>query len=289
MAYQKKLDQWILSISNSMDLRITTLDWPGQYFPGLNDIEAAMVFHGSKFSGRGADQSPEIALYKAIVESIERIVCRNHMISTQGVAGHLSIEQAKDNAYLEFIERYAYGLHIQELRPFKPIISYQRKIFKTNGNVLNLNLHALKMISPENLNSIVFIAEGISTSESFGGVLGLACERDEQIAIKKASIECFRNLIPAINGIFDDNIFDDSVDNSPNFSGVKTLLDPNYCSNFLDQFIKKSNSKISGQFPKIYPEFTELNLPTELSDCPILFARCTDKFGTCIHNAELVG
>ncbi len=49
MAHQKKLDQWILSISNKMDLRATTLNWSEQYFTDLNDIDVSLIFQNKKY------------------------------------------------------------------------------------------------------------------------------------------------------------------------------------------------------------------------------------------------
>lgn len=174
-----------------LDVRVKNCTWIRQVFPDWYDLDVSIKVAGKVFFGRGSDRNADTALSKAFCEAVERSVCHTHGISSLGVAGHITANDAKKNAKLEYIERRAIFHHFSKgLRPEEIPVNFEiQNRYREHG--INLNLFRLESKEA----AVIFcIANGLECPTPFGGILGLGADMDNESAAKKTIIECLRNL-----------------------------------------------------------------------------------------------
>ena len=121
MANNQRLGQWALNQAKAVKLHVTRLEWIGDFFPGFTDLQVKIEIDSKVFEGRGSDLDKDVALAKGLTEAIERFICFSNRITSLGVAGHYDFEKAKENAFLEFIERSLLSYHYENKIPMRKL------------------------------------------------------------------------------------------------------------------------------------------------------------------------
>ncbi len=294
MACQKELTDWILSHAEALDLRVQKLTWIEEFFDdGWFDLDVSMQIDGKRYSGRGAAKDDDTALAKGFCEAVERFICTTKKISSTGVAGHFDSVCAKANAELELIERIAVANHFGKRIPFERVYNETVTVALLGGRSANLNVHIVKMVAPSNFSAILCLAEGVTTGEAIGGIVGLGCGLDQTVAITKARVECLRNVtalraepLDAITKLEFDKIMKPTARDSQ-----RLLLDTSYCQNLMDGLIKGEPSKsTSCDFPDFHANFEKLEIADQIfQNCPLTFFRSTNALSSSAVDLEWVG
>lgn len=292
MADQQRLTNWILAQQDRLDLQVTELTWINSYLPGWSDLEVTITVDGQNYSGRGADESEDVALGKATCEAIERYLCTIHGISSIGVAGHVDDSRAMEGARVELIERSLMRFHFENEVPMSLVSSEDIRIDLV-PNPVKARIHAFKSIAFRDLSAVVCLAEGLSTGSEFGGVLGLGCDGDAERATLKARIECFRNLtalaVEPMRSITETD-FRAIIDPSPQ-DRRGLLLDQTYCTKLLTR-ISGSCTTIDykADLFDIQPAWQKLTVESpQFTTAPLHFYQCYDRLRIAIPHLEFVG
>lgn len=117
MAYQTLVAaNWLVSKKSELEVKFHEFKWGTGYGIPLFDFEISIL--GGHHSGRGSSTDQNLAFEKAAAEALERFVCFENGISTEGVAAHSIAELADHNAGREAIERYLFHWHLNTKTPF---------------------------------------------------------------------------------------------------------------------------------------------------------------------------
>lgn len=295
MASHEELSRWVLKNAEALNLQALKLDWIYNYFKETTDISVKIEVESNIYSGRGSDRNPDLALMKGVTEAIERFVCAKNMISSVGVAGHYCLDHAKENSFLEFIERFAIWFHFNQEVGMNPIDPGQetKDIFintKDHG-AISLKVHHFQMDVPEGFFGVFTLAEG-TDAFNIGGIMGAAVARSLEEAHKKSSIECFRNVAALATHTQESITIKEfrKILNPSSHDSQKLLFNKSYCKDLLKiLFNKRSEKKIFVlSLEKLI--FTELGYATSvLRDCPLKFTRCLDQDENPAPDTEFVG
>lgn len=292
MAYNERLNQWILSTAKDLNLRVTKLDWINSYYKGYSDIAVKIEIDSKIYEGRGSDIDSTTALMKAVTEAIERFVCRTNKISSVGVAGHYDINSAKENSLLEFIERFVISHHFNKKSGMLLSSTKNVSIKTKDFGILDLKIHQFRMNTPKNYFGVFTLAEGIDTGFEIGGIMGASVARNLEEAVRKSSIECLRNVVAlaehsrvSIN--FDQFI---KIERPTSEDSQNLLFDKQYCQSLI-QVISTSNPDQT--FPGLNLHnliFEDLKYSSAvLANCPLKFIRCLDQDRNPAPETEFVG
>lgn len=294
MAHIERLGPWALTHAKALNLQVLRLEWVRDYFPGYTDLQVKIEIDSKIFEGRGSDLNKDIAFAKGLTEAIERYVCFSNGVTSLGVAGHYDFENAKENAYFEFIERSFLNFHYKNKAPMKKISSKALNInVSGHDNTFPFKMYHFQMSVGGGLFAVFSLAEGLSCSPQFGGIMGASVSSDLASAITKASIECMRNV--AALGLYRIEPLshqDFQRINSPSSEDSRRLLfSPEYCRNLLNIFSSDFNSEIEPlDFKFDQMIFKELSYSHPLlKDCPLKFVQCLDSSGSRAPDIEFVG
>lgn len=117
MAHQTLIAaKWLISKKSELEVKFHEFKWGSGYGLPLFDFEISIL--GSRHSGRGSSTDQNLAFEKAAAEALERFVCFENSVSTEGVAAHSIAELADYNAGREAIERYLFHWHLNTKTPF---------------------------------------------------------------------------------------------------------------------------------------------------------------------------
>lgn len=292
MADHERLSQWVLHCAKNLNLRVTKLDWIECYFKGYSDIAVKIEIDSKVYEGRGSDIDSEVALMKGVTEAVERFVCRINNISSIGVAGHYDFDAAKENSMLEFIERSTISNHFTKKICMKLISTKNISIASKDFGNLVLKVHQFQMNTPEKYFGVFTLAEGIDSGYAIGGIMGASVARNEEDALRKSSIECFRNIAALSTHSHGSIGLDQFVKNKkPSSEDSQNLLfNQQYCKDLLDTF---TQSKPIETAPNINLEdlkFESLDYSSSpLKNCPLKFVRCLDQNKNPAPDTEFVG
>lgn len=191
--------QWITTNARDLRLEVTELNWSKPILPDLHDIVAKVEVEGRIFYGRGHASNPNTASLKAIVESLERAICLEHVDSTNGVAAHLFEKNARDNAKKERLERDHFLSHFFLQHPFIPRSDLISFIPATVIADIIENGHRIDFFTSSESNQgkcIVCLISGTNGSPKFGGILGLCFFDPSESSVRqpteKAMLEAYR-------------------------------------------------------------------------------------------------
>lgn len=294
MAHIERLGPWALTQAKALNLQVTRLEWVHDYFPGYTDLQVKIEIDSRIFEGRGSDINKDMAFAKGLTEAVERYVCFSNGVTSLGVAGHYDFEKAKQNAYLEFVERSILSFHYQNKVPMKQLSSKPLSI-KVAGhdNVLIFNIHQLQMNIGSGLFGVFTLAEGLSCDPQFGGTMGAAVAMSLDSAITRSSIECMRNVAALGTHYFEPLSFHDfQLIKLPTSEDSRRLLfSPGYCQGLLTIISGDCNFKaIPPDFRSDRMTFKELSYSHSLlKDCPLRFIQCLDSNGSSAPDTEFVG
>ena len=279
MARQHELTQWILSNQHALDLKVRELTWIRPAFPGMTDLSVTITLEGIDVRGRGIDQQEDRALGKAVCEAIERFLCLHHGIPSTGVAGHYDMQEGKQNAKLEWIERACLYSHAKNGISLAPLSSEIVDV-SYSGQSTKAGLHTFKMIVPQGYSAIACLVEGVSTSAGFGGILGLGCDKMRDRAMLKAKLECLRSVAtledcPPIAISYSDFC---RIENPNGNERKRLLFDFSYCASLMNTLFKVSNTQGASVIEEPRLTWNEILLPPTIpNECPLRFFRCMDQ------------
>ena len=111
MADSKEIGSWLIANSKHLDLSVKNATWIKEWLPGHHNIYVEINVNGVSTSGSSIDKSSDLAFIKAGTEAIERLVCIQNNIHSNGVAAHIDIDKAKNNAKFELLERDSFLSH----------------------------------------------------------------------------------------------------------------------------------------------------------------------------------
>lgn len=192
MENSKKIIDWTLKNRNHFKLEVIYYRGLEKYFPDLFDIGLSIEHEGKKFKGRGSDKDETVAYLKAFSECIERIATFHYKLdTTNGLAAHYNIENAKVNAFNELIERDSFMCHFL-LRSNFNRLSYESRFKQLDKT--GIKIEYFEMCRTDSIVAILVLATGSSASPAFGLLSGTACDKTENKAIAHAEIEMLRNL-----------------------------------------------------------------------------------------------
>lgn len=180
--------RWLLSNRVALDAKFLELSWHQRLDLGLFDFEVSLL--GGKHIGRGTAESQDIAMAKAVSEALERMVCSEFGISTQGVAAHPILAMAEKNSTLEALERTIFQYHLDYKIPFAEdtVVTENSRLVdavKDLGGQVSMK----KMIRVSGYESSICLIE----NEGFK-FLGLSLENSKELAQNKSLIEALRNF-----------------------------------------------------------------------------------------------
>lgn len=208
MENQKRLEDWIEINHKELGLSVTSLNWTKDNNLDFYDFYSTIQISNRVYQGRGTSRIKNEAIIKSIVEAIERVVCFDNDIHSNGVAAHSSIDMAKENAKNELIERDNYLSHY--------LLHYKGKSINSDPRLNDLleflnNNHfsyEFKNVSLGRKCSIAFYATFNNTT-----YLGFGCSNSLYKAQEKALFEALTKISSALykkidNGHSSDNFKD---------------------------------------------------------------------------------
>jgi hypothetical protein len=203
MASSQELIGWALENKLRLNLRVIQLRTTESWLEGqFSDFEVTVRIFGRDYVGRAVDRNPELALTKAISESIERAFVRaNNLGSSTGVAAHGNSASARLGATSELLERDAFFFHFFTLAPF---VSFERlaiessfPLFFERAKAKGIKIKLYQLSALEGV-AVIIVADGLSAAVPFGGIVGLAHGSEFIQVAEKAFVEMARNLIAYI-------------------------------------------------------------------------------------------
>lgn len=292
MANHERLTQWVLAIAKDLNLQVTNLEWIGDYYKDYSDLAVKIEIDSKIYDGRGSDSDSTTALMKGVTEAVERFACAENRISSFGVAGHYDLDVAKENSLLEFIERSSISFHFNEKLGMKHHSSESISINTKDFGLLPFKVHQFQMTTPENTFGVFTLAEGIDSGFQIGGIMGAAVARNLKDAVKKSSIECFRNLA-ALKTYSRGSLSLDQFKKikKPSAEDSQSLLFNNvYCRDLLELFLIPNPFELKSNLHLENLIFEELDYSSPvLANCPLKFVKCLDQFRNPAPHAEFVG
>ncbi len=284
MADHKELIQWILKNKDFFDIVVTDYNWIRPVFNSYWDLGVQMQITGVFYDGRGSCVDENIALAKAVCESIERNVCRRSGISSLGVAGHLNYEMASYNSRTEFIERYALW---QQFHGVSHFFLKEKTLFSFNNQTAQIEIYEAKTNSHETVTLV--IANGLNENRPYGIIFGLGCHSQEEQSKRKAEIECYRNL----TAFFDNQLTPinetefKKIKSPTSIEQIRLCLDPAYAG----KIIRQLNFSDHVQTLPLPPLITsQIDYDTSsLMDCPLVFVKTTLKESPKDFTLEFLG
>lgn len=205
MANLSRIDKWLSENMKEFDMRIVELQWPSLIGLSGHDVSFEINVNGHKTRGRGSDKSKEIALYKAVSESIERLFVEAKIVnSSNGMAAHLDLNIAKSVAEQELWERdiflasFHLRLPVKLINPPKPVLDFGIRQTLIKWGV-DLNYYHIGSVN--SLKVVMCIANGAKAEKYFGIIIGFGSHFDLETASTKASWECLRHVSYNLNNL----------------------------------------------------------------------------------------
>lgn len=281
----KKLIHWAINPREQFDIEIVNFDWPKRYSLEQVDYSFKLKIGEDVYDGRGMSASSEVALTKAIVESIERTAVEfNNLNSSNGLAAHFNFELAKENALCELIERDLFLCNfltptsgVKKLLPemLFPEISKCMAVLESK----NVNLVFFEIGNVCERRVVIAIANGFKCEKPFGCVVGLGSHNKILNAISSAFAEVVRTTVTYIEGEQCDHWEKDEQDffKSNNFSILEhknLALSEQYANWLWDYYQEKEQYPIvANNFRMNDFNFESLKLATDFKDLGIEVVR----------------
>ncbi len=212
MENPSRLKAWMYFHRKKLQLQVSELLWPTRYDLPWFDFQVKVKnSDGQEFSGRGIALEKDIAFDKACGEAIERmIVCwareNKKVLNDCGWAVHPNPEVAKEKAICEAIERDSFFCHFLTQTPFFKIndgmmvCEFFPAKAKKHFDDRKVKISAFEMHAAAGRRAVIVVADGHRAQSQFGLVLGLGCDRNVEIALRSATMECVRNVAAVLDG-----------------------------------------------------------------------------------------
>ncbi|UOF00421.1 YcaO-like family protein [Bdellovibrio reynosensis] len=289
MASENELAIWTLINQEKIDFKVKVLNWPQLWGIDIHDCEVTIQSEGRFFSGRGTDKDKSIAINKATAEAIERsVLTHNHIDTSNGVAAHLSISEAKTAACSELIERDLFLSHYLTKKPYYeiPLPTVLKKEYDLFFTEISRNLLKTKSYFLGEINGVGVYATalfGINFKVPFGIEIGLGSSTDRTKSLEKSLIECFRqasNIIFHPTTINNITIDDFSKIDSPTFLDHGNLaLNLDFYNSIAEYFNTEPNALIPPKNFKVDTiQYSILETGfSDLKSAPLKFAQAKCK------------
>ncbi len=196
----KRIITWFLNKKKCLNLKIKSYDWCTDFLPGYFDYSVEINFENESYTGRGTANSEELALTKAMAETIERTLIKfNKLDTSNGVAVHFDQELAKNSAKNELLERDSFFCHFLTHTPYSEIDSklLPQQISDCLQKLLlkNVTVKFYRMQTANGQPGIVCRSSGARYKSTFGSVVGLGSHAILENALYSAFYECVRSTI----------------------------------------------------------------------------------------------
>lgn len=272
MARQEELTAWILQNATRFDLRVQELLWIKAIFPGWRDLRVSISIFGEKFVGRGSDPVANTALAKAVCEAVERATCFRHGIGSLGVAGHINMELAQENARLEYVERFCFSDQVSRGIALNPL-SIDPAVGARYAR-LGVEIGLYRLASPSGVSVALCLANGKNAEPAFGGILGLGAASSIEAAQDKARLECLRNLEFCLHtkpaSISREAFLKIERPTSQNRQAL--LRDTSYFQEFVASLNRTASDVVIPD-----GKFDRLQTDDAFGDCPLVFSRYSSE------------
>ena len=184
--------------SQALNLKVEKLTWTEKWLPGYNHVHVEISLDGMMANGSGIDRVGDTAFIKAGVEAVERIICLQNKISSNGVAGHIDDALAKQNAKYELLERDAFLSHYLTRTPLIDIelgknALYQKIVEKLTFGV---DFQVFAMKTPEDyFGHFCLCTPAEDVPAEFSSIIGLGFSDERDKSLSKSMLECYPNVI----------------------------------------------------------------------------------------------
>jgi hypothetical protein len=275
----QKIIDWSIEHSKEMSLKAEYYTGLKLYAPNLFDIGISISVNNKIYYGRGSDIVEEVAYCKALSEAIERAALKIYDIeNTNGLAVHPVLDDAKNNAKNELIERDAFLCHYLLKKGFD-ILDFEFKeveLFLKD----NININFYELCNYSNNTGVMCVASGINHQAPFGLVIGSAFGDSILDCGYKALIEVMRGVAYILEtpkrSSLNETEFNELTEISFKHHG-ELALNVEYCKNFLT-LINSNKLRIDNNVPKDSFEFEELsNDLFPIANMPLYIVRCKNK------------
>lgn len=245
--------EWLFLNRSKLDAKFHEFSWSDPWGLSLFDFEVSLM--GGRHSGRGTAKTEDLAMAKAVSEAIERLVCAELNISTQGVAAHPLKVEAELNAFNESLERTLFQHHLRNEIPFldqvpSPEVANLFVSIEKMGGAISLQ----KMLPAIGNESCVCVIR--KNNQNF---LGLGFGESSAFVQWGAIIEALRNFATYCKG--PDDFVQQTKLNSDLWSCDSRFFEE-HSALFLENTI---NSKSDLIFKSFTNSFENLNSKIELS------------------------
>ena len=279
MAHQSHLADWLLTQKDVIEFKATQYAWVDDFAPAYTDF--GVVIDDSHV-GRAIDQDPELALTKAIAESIERATCvHNGLAKSTGVAAHENTLLASQNAKLEVIERASFDFHFNHGIPFEKISPKSNAALFAVKKLASLGIvfDFYKMTTPSDVDAFCAVATGKYFERPFGGIFGFSCKHEAEVAEQVALFESLRNVAcyTVDDATVSISIADFNQIAKPQWlDRFRLALDLDYWERI--QFLFETQNQLTSQFPKFDFQFQHLPAPPKFESAPIVVMQATSNY-----------
>ncbi len=205
MAHTEKLGRWLIDNSDAINLQVQRSSWVRDWMPGFFDVGVQIEVANRVFEGRGFAENEDLAFLKAGAEAIERVICSENEMKSNGVAVHTNENAAKLAAKLELIERdLILAHHFCGARPLKTLDLDSRKVdFKRIRSQLRdqeIAIELYELNAPVGVRVVHCVATDSKNQSRFGSIMGSSCTIDLESCCIKALSECLINVVAWLRG-----------------------------------------------------------------------------------------
>ncbi len=274
-----RFQNWCLENASSLNLEITKLRWVKDFFTDYFDFQVKLNIDGKILEGYGLDRNQDNALTKAIVEAIERNVVKNEILTSNGIAAHVDLAKAKENARNELIERDLFLSHFYSSTPFTKLTNEEFQIPSKIQNYIKEYGDQIALFKSKKSNHGTTYITVISNLQEWGGIVSIQLSKNnDYFDILKCVINASRTYrFERTTDNFKKQINIDVFKNLkyPSFDDHQSLaLDPSYFNKINFLFLGHTNNDSIIHYENEDFTFQELDLPKSLIGCPLHIIKC---------------
>jgi hypothetical protein len=285
MANTYELMSWLSNNLDTINFKSTNLNWVKNFNLPYNDIHSEFKFGDKNYIGRGSDSSLDLAILKSFSECVERFGLTIFDIQTSnGVACHPELVNAKKNAFDELIERHLFLCHFHSSIPFKKIkIDTFLNLEALNTKLISkkIDLNFFTLLESQDVYSVLCVANGLKRENPWGLTFGMGTDCTMKLAIEKALIENMRKVSYYLSS--NDLIEKISLSDFNRLADYtfrdhgKLALDVNYAESISYLFEENGFKKNRLQLKSVDYTFYDLNQIKVFKEIPLSLVRCTSK------------
>lgn len=275
---------WCLENTSKLNIKTVKLNWVKDFLPDYYDFKVMIEINGFTYEGFGSDKSQDLALTKAIAESIERSLLRGSIRSSNGIALHTEKTLAQENARQELIERDLFLFHYYSGIPFTRVSDEEYSIPQRILQYVQDNGDNIFLYKTRDSNFGRTYICLISNQKNWGGILSIQiCTDQQKEKIINCIINAFRNYRHETNNQkfkSQINLSDFHKKKSHSFQDHQNLLmDVDYFNEKILYFFNRvdGNQTNTRQYSNEEFNFYELPFDGILDSCPAHVVQCKNS------------